>query len=139
MADPVIFATEEWVKRFAEEVNRSEAYRKAARNWEGDFYFIVEPESELTEPIIMYMDLYHGECRQAFLPLDPSALDPEFRVSGKLRVWRAVTQKKLDPIKALLTRQLSLKGNMTKVMRNVKAANELVNCTTRFQTQFPAD
>jgi len=85
----------------------------------------------------MYMDLYHGECRQAFIPVDISALNPEFSISGPMRVWQAVTQKKLDPMKALLTRQLSVKGNMAKIMRNVKAANELVNCTTKFDTKFP--
>jgi putative sterol carrier protein len=139
MSDPILFATEAWVKRLAEAVNSSESYRKAASHWEGDFYFIVEPDGVVTEPIYMYMDLYHGECRQAFLPEDPAAIEPEFQVRGKLRVWRAVTRKELDPIKALITRQLLLSGNMAKIMRNVRAANELVNCTTKFQTRFPAD
>ena len=95
MSDPVLFATEAWVKRLAEAVNNSDSYRRAARNWEGDFYFIVEPDGVVAKPIYMYMDLYHGQCRQALLPEDPAAFEPEFQVSGKLRVWQAVTQKKL--------------------------------------------
>ena len=133
------FPSDAWVKALMQDLNQSEAYAEAAKTWEGDFYFIVEPDGLVTEPIFMYMDLYHGECRRAFLPEDPATIEPEFRVSGKLRVWKAVTQKKLDPIKALLTRQLMLKGNMAKIMRNVRAANELVNCTTKVQTLFPPD
>ncbi len=37
------FATDEWIKALMEVINKSEAYAQAARNWEGDFYFIVEP------------------------------------------------------------------------------------------------
>jgi hypothetical protein len=37
------FATDEWIRALMEVINKSEAYAQAARNWEGDFYFIVEP------------------------------------------------------------------------------------------------
>ncbi|GAB4440349.1 MAG: hypothetical protein Kow0031_22330 [Anaerolineae bacterium] len=139
MTDAVYFGTEAWVSRLAEEVNTSAAYQAAAKEWEGDFLFVVEAEDPLPRPIYMYMDLYHGKCRQAFILDEPGSVQPAYRVSGKLRVWRAITRQELDPIKALLTRQLSLKGNMAKVMRNVKAATELVNCTTRLETRFPAE
>lgn len=139
MKEAVVFATDAWVARLQEELNQSQAYQAAAKEWEGDFLFIVEAEGHRPEPVYMYMDLYHGKCRQAFILNEPDSLTAEYRVSGKLRVWRAITQQELDPIKALLTRQLSLKGNMAKVMRNVKAATELVNCTTRLTTEFPAD
>ena len=139
MTDAVVFATEAWVARLADELNRSPAYQAAAKDWEGDFLFVVEAEDRLPRPVYMYMDLYHGKCRQAFILDEPESIRPAYQVSGKLRVWRAITRQELDPIKALLTRQLSLKGNMAKVMRNVKAATELVNCTTRFETRFPAE
>ena len=137
MANAIPFATDAWIKQLGAECNKSEAYREAAKNWEGDFYFIVEPDDQVQEPIYMYMDLYHGQCRQAFLVEDATARDPEFRIRGPLHVWQAIAQRKIDPVKALLTRQLSVQGNMAKIMRNVRAANELVNCTTRVETKFP--
>lgn len=139
MAEAIPFATDAWIKQLRAECNKSEAYREAAKNWEGDIYFIVEPDGHRQEPIYMYMDLYHGQCRRAFLAEDCTAMDPEFRISGPMKVWQAIAQRKMDPIKALLTRQLSVKGNMSKIMRNVRAANELVNCTTRFETEFPPE
>jgi len=137
MPEAIPFATDAWIQRFGEECNKSEAYREAAKNWEGDVYVIVEPEGRLQQAVYMYIDLYHGQCRRAFIPDDPGAVTPEFYISGPVSAWRDIAEKKLDPIKALFTRRISLKGNMAKVMRNVKAANELVNCTTRFKTEFP--
>ncbi len=131
------FATDEWIKALMEVINKSEAYAQAARNWEGDFYFIVDAGDGIEEPVYLYMDLWHGECREAFATTEPSVKDPVFRMSGPLGKWRKVIEKKLDPIQGLLTRQFKLKGDMVMIMKNVKAAQELVNCTTLVPTQFP--
>lgn len=138
MNDAIPFATQAWVERFRAEINTSEAYRQAAKSWEGDFFFVVEPDQAGELAVCMYLDLYHGECREAVILNTGDSRSPEFVISATMRVWQAVTQKQIDPVKALLTRQLKLTGNMAKIMRNVRAANELVNCTTRFETEFPA-
>lgn len=132
----VQFASETWIKRFHEEVNHSQAYRQAAKTWEGDFYFVIEPEGSLSEPVYMYMDLWHGESREAFIAQDPSVRDPEFVISAPVSTWKDVVELRLDPMKGLLTKKLKLRGNMAKIMRAVKAANELVRCTTRVPTEF---
>jgi len=136
MMKPIPFATDAWIKRLGQACNASEAYRQAAKNWEGDLYFVVEPEPDQTDSVFMYIDLYHGECRQAFVPDNPADLAPEFTISGPLKAWRELGEKKADPIKMLLTRKLKIKGNMAKVMKNVRAAHELVNCSTQFETDF---
>ena len=135
--EKIPFGSETWIERFHTEVNQSEAYRQAAKTWEGDFYFVVEPDDTLSEPVYMYMDLWHGKSRQAFITQDPTEQEPEFVISASLRTWRDVVELRLDPMKGLLTKQLKLQGNMSKIMRAVKAANELVRCTTRIPTEFP--
>jgi putative sterol carrier protein len=135
--DKVQFATDAWIRHFHQEVNRSEAYRHAARNWEGDFYFIIEPEGSLKEPVYMYMDLWHGASREAFIAQNPAAKNPEFVISAPVSTWQDVIELRLDPIKGLMTKKLKLEGNMAKIMRAVKAANELVRCTTLVPTKFP--
>jgi putative sterol carrier protein len=131
------FATDEWVKALMEELNKSTAYAEAAATWEGDFYFIVEgPGAQ--NPQLLYMDLWHGKCREAFLAADESAKSPAFRITGNLESWKQVLTKKLDPIQGMVTGQLKLKGNMAAIMKSVKAAKELVEATTRVPTEFPA-
>jgi len=136
------FISDEWIKTLCQELNQSEAYAQAAKNWEGDFYFIVEPGGEIEEQGIFYIDLWHGKCRGARLIGDEAAgkeEQPVFRMSASLSSWRKVIEKKLDPIQGLMTRQLKLKGNMSMIMRNVKAAQELVNCCTLVPTEFPGE
>jgi putative sterol carrier protein len=133
---PYKFPSDEWIKALMVELNKSEAYRKAAKTWEGDFYFIATAGGSLAKPVILYMDLWHGDCRSAGEVADESEKSPEFRISAPLNVWRKVIEKKLDPIQGLMTGQLKLKGNMVKIMKAPKAAAELVNCCTLVSTEF---
>ena len=137
MSSAIPFATDAWIKRLGEECNKSETYREAARNWEGDVYFVVKAEGRLQETVYMYIDLYHGQCRRAFVPEDYTTLNPEFWISGSVGAWKEVAEKNMNPLKALLTRKLSLKGNMTKIMRSAKAAQALMSCSKNFETEFP--
>jgi putative sterol carrier protein len=132
------FPSNEWIKAMAEEVNRSESYRKAAAKWEGDFYFVVEPGSGVPNSVALYLDLWHGEARDAYKVADESEMQPEFVIRAPVSTWRRVIEKKLDPIQGMITGQLKLTGTMSKVMRFPKAAAELVNCATKVPTEFPS-
>ncbi len=131
------FGSPAWIQALHDEINKSQAYQDAARNWEGDFYFIVEPEASSQEPIYMYMDLWHGKSRGASIATDPRDKNPAFIMSGKYGNWKRVVRAQLDPIQALMTGQFKLKGNMVMVMRHVKAAQEIVRACTRLDTEFP--
>ena len=133
----MLFGSAEWLEDFHRAINSSAAYAEAAKGWEGDFYFVLESDGSREESVYYYIDLWHGKSRKAFVVKDPSDAQPEFIISAPIRIWRRVIEKKLDPIQGLVTRQLQLKGNLGKVLRAVKAAKELVNCTTSVPTQFP--
>lgn len=131
------FPSDEWIKALMQELNQSQAYRQAAKTWEGDFYFIVNQGHGVPQDTYLYLDLWHGEAREAFATTDPSVKQPEFIISAPLPAWRKVIEKKIDPIRALMTRQLKLQGKMTKIMKAPKAATELVNCCTLIPTEWP--
>jgi putative sterol carrier protein len=130
------FPSDAWIQALRDELNRSQNYREAARNWEGDFYFVVSGQAG-TPDVSMYMDLWHGECRVAEVAADPQARNPEFVIEAPLATWRKVLERRLDPIQALVTRQLRLKGQLLKVMRAPRAATELVHCCTLIETEWP--
>ncbi len=133
----VKFGTDEWIKAFQAQLNASEAYAEAGKTWEGDFYFIVEPEGALTEPIYMYMDFYHGECRDAYVVQNKADKNPPYTMSAPYGTWKKVITGKLDPILGLGTGQLKLKGDMVRLMLYVKAAQEIMKACTRVETEFP--
>jgi putative sterol carrier protein len=135
----VQFGTDEWVKQLQSQLNTSPAYADAAKTWEGDFYFVVEPEptSPIQAPIYLYMDLWHGVCRDAYAVSDHTARQPAFVMSAHYSKWKRVVTAKLDPIQGLMTGQLKLRGNMVMVMKHVKAAQEIIKACTRIETEFP--
>ena len=131
------FPSDAWIKAMMEDLNGSNTYSEAANNWEGDFFFVVEPGGSLAQPVTLYMDLFHGKCRDAYAVPEPDKMKPAFRLSGPVATWKKVMTKKLDPMQAMMTGQLKLSGNMATVMRNVRAAKELVESCTRIDTDFP--
>jgi len=131
------YGSEEWVRAACEELNKSQAYKDAAKNWEGDMYFIAEPEGGLKEKIVMYFDLWHGECRSASVVVDEGEKTPAYRFWAPLGIWRQILEKKLDAVQAMMTGKLNLKGDMAQIMKMPKAASELVECTTYIDTEFP--
>ena len=131
------FPSREWLDAFKEALNRSEAYAQAAKRWEGDFYFVITPEGSLRKPVYLYVDLWHGKCREAHPVENPEEKNPAYRLKASPRVWKRIITKELDPIKGIMTRQLLLEGDMLQVMRSVKAARELVNCVAQVPTEFP--
>ena len=131
------FPSDAWIKAMMEDLNQSQAYAEAAKDWEGDFYFVIEPGGTLDKQVLLYMDLWHGKCREAFEVKDPNERKPAFRLSGPIHVWKKVMTRQLDPMQAMMTGQLRLQGNMAMVMKNVRAAKELVESCTRIPTIFP--
>jgi len=131
------FPSDDWVRSLMAELNQSAAYREAARNWEGDFYFVISAQDSVPATSL-YMDLWHGECRSACVVDGARRKSPEFEIEAPLAVWRKVLVRQLDPIQALITRQLRLKGQLVKIMRAPRAATELVRCCTLLDTEWPA-
>jgi putative sterol carrier protein len=133
----LLFPSKEWLEALVKELNSNQVYRDVAKNWEGDFYFIIEPDGSLGDTVIAYMDLWHGECRSANIVTDESEKSPEFRIRAPLSKWRRVLEKQINPIQGMLTGQLKVRGNMVKIVKTPRAALELVNCCSRIPTIFP--
>ena len=54
------FPSDEWIKELSSKLNESEAYEKSAKDWEGDFVFIVEPDDAYADTAYLFLALYHG-------------------------------------------------------------------------------
>lgn len=131
------FPSEAWIKAAMAEVNESKSYQEAAKNWEGDLVFVITAIPDNPNEVLLYMDLWHGQCRDAFQVVDPEKQSSEFVITAPLPVWRKVLEGKLDPIRGIVSRQLKMKGNMMKVLKSPKAAVELVNACTKVETEWP--
>jgi len=124
------FPSQAWADEFMVKINTSDAYASAAKTWEGDLFLVIEESGAL------YLDLWHGECRQALYTTDLASEKPEFKITANMEKWKKVLAGKLDPVQGMITRQIKLDGNLVKIMKNVKAAQELVRCATHVDTEY---
>lgn len=132
------FPSEEWIKELANQLNASEAYERAAKDWEGDFIFVVEPDEAYDKTAYLFLGLYHGKSTGAAMLSSENEREAEFILRAPYSNWRSVIEGKLDPIQGMMTRKLQVKGNMMKIMRYPKAAKEIVACCALVPTEFAA-
>jgi len=130
------FPSDEWIKELARQLNASEAYEKSAKDWEGDFVFVVEPDEAYPNTAYLFLGLYHGKSTNAAMIGSETERPAEFIIRAPFSTWRQVIEGKLDPIQGMMTRKLKLQGNMMKVMRYPKAAKEIVSCCALVPTDW---
>jgi putative sterol carrier protein len=131
------FPSDEWIKAVQEMLNASESYQRSAKDWEGDFIFIVEPDEVYKETAYLHLQLFHGSSPGASMA-DPDNLpETEYTLRAPYKTWKKVVDGKLDPIQGMMTGQLKLKGNLMKIMRYPKAAQEIVACCALIPTEWP--
>jgi len=124
-----IFPSEEWLKGLEDKLNSDQRYSEIARNWEGDLFFFIEPDGNLTEQLTFYLDLWHGKCRKVeYKPQPESHPNPTFTLSSTYKNITAVLSGNLNPMTAMMTSKLKVKGSMGYMMRNVPTVLDFVRC-----------
>jgi len=128
------FPSDEWIKTFKEKLNKNKDYQEVAKDWEGDFLFVITPDEELKEEVVFYVDLWHGKCREAYLAKkDKKAA---FTFKGPYSNWKKVINKELDPIRGLIRGMFTLDGDSKVILDQTKAAQELVNTASQIPVEF---
>ena len=128
--------TEEWLEAFGKAINDNPAYRESAATWEGDMLCVIEPSGALDYEVRFFIGLYHGECTGVRLLEEGEEVDTEFTLAGPYDSWIKVVNKELDTIQAVMSGKLKLTGNMAKLMRATRAAQEIVNSLQNVETEF---
>lgn len=134
---PFTFPSAEWVDELVKILNSDEIYEKAASTWEGDMNFFIESVPGRVESAVIYLDLWHGKCRNAHFCDESGMVSSAFRINAPLKNWKRVITKQIAPIPALVSGQLKVYGNLAYIIRHVNAANRLVDCATQVPTIFP--
>ena len=130
------FPTEEWTRAFMEKLNSDPQYAQIAHNWEGDFYFIIEPGGALQETVTLYFDLWHGKCREAYVVQNLEAKKPAFILRAPYENFMRILTGELHPMQALMTRKLQVQGNFSVLMRNVPTVLDFVRCARETTDSF---
>ena len=134
---PATFPSYEWLTTLQEKLNEDLRYGQVARNWEGDLIFDIQPSGAVQEPLLMYVDLWHGKCRGVDYAPDPAAHPkPAFILRSPYDNFAAIVAGRLDPMTAILTSKLKLSGNMAYLMRNVPTVLDFVRCAREITSEI---
>ncbi|MDX1437135.1 MAG: SCP2 sterol-binding domain-containing protein, partial [Anaerolineales bacterium] len=101
-----IFPEPSWVAGLSEKLNNDPDYLRVAANWEGDLLFIIEPDETLDEMVVIYLDLWHGKCRDTGFYNSPPNRKTAYRFRGPFSNFARILVGEWPAMQALLTRKL---------------------------------
>ena len=133
------FPTQEWFDAFVVEINASDEYRVAAAEWEGDIAFLIqaEPDKGVPADVWGWLDLQRGRCLGGGVVDEDRAATAAYTITAPYTRWKDVLQDELDPIKGMMQGKLKVRGDLPTIVRQVRAATELVRLTGLVRTEFP--
>jgi putative sterol carrier protein len=131
-----IFPSPEWLQALTVKLNSDERYAQIARNWEGDMCVVIEPSGPLKEQQFYYLDLWHGKCRQTEILKDLSSRQTKYVLTATYDNISRIMKGELDPMQAMMTRKLQVKGSMVYMMRNVPTVLDFVRCAREVTTEI---
>ncbi len=133
----VIFPSEEWLQGLEKKLNSDERYSGIAKNWEGDLLFLIEPAGNLKEHLTFYLDLWHGRCRKTdYKPAPEAYPNPAFILTATYKDITAILKGTLNPMTAMMTSKLKVKGSMGYMMRNVPTVLDFVRVAQEVTTEI---
>lgn len=135
------FPSEEWLTKYCEAINSSEAHAVSAVDWEGDVTFVIEsdPHRGVTETMWGWLDLHRGMCRGAKVVSQDEGEKARFVISAPYSRWKEVILGRLDPIRAMREGKLRVQGDLPLIVAQVDAARILVKLAASIPTEFPDD
>ena len=131
------FPSEEWLQGLKMKLNSDTRYNDIAKNWEGDLLFFIEPDGNLKERLTFYLDLWHGTCRNVeYQPAADSHPNPAFTLTASYKDIASILTGKLNPMTAMMTSKLKVKGSMGYMMRNVPTVLDFVRVAQEVTTEI---
>jgi putative sterol carrier protein len=134
-----IFPSNEWIAAFKDQVNSSPVYKESGAGWDAGAICLAikaNPAAGLAEDQYIYLDLDHGECRGAKTVSADEATNAAFTITANYDRWKQLFRGELDPVRAMMMGQISIKGNLGVLMKYTKAAKDLLACGGQVPSQF---
>jgi len=132
------FPSDAWLQALKDKLNSDEDYARIASKWEGDLMFHIEADGPLKETCYYYIDLWHGTCREVRVVEESQIpdLNPGFVMTAPYGNFARLLMGELDPIQAMVTRKLKVKGSMAYMMRNVPVVLDFMRCAKEIDTEL---
>jgi len=119
-----IFPSREWADEAMRLANADPEVEAAGADWVGDFGIVIEAErGKLDEAFAVHVVPRSGRVEKCKVLRDPDELDelePAYLARAPYSVWKALIKGELDPVEALLRRQITLAGNVQPLIERAR-------------------
>lgn len=132
-----VFPSQEWIKAMEALLDKNPEYKKAGATWEGDTIMIIEAEEGLLpESFIYYSHPHHGEILESYQLKSETEKTANYVIRAPYSTFKLIIQKKLDPMKAMMTGKIKIKGDMKKLLQYAKFQQLGMEALALVETQF---
>jgi putative sterol carrier protein len=136
----VLYPSDEWCQEWKKAINSNEVIEESGKNWgidfNGNWIFEVTPGGGLEKTTYLYLEVKAGKCTDSRLIEDPSELEAGFFCTGPYESFKSVVKGEKDFIEGVVKSTFKLKGDMTKIMLNVRFIKEVANSLSTFESEF---
>lgn len=131
-----IFSSE-WARAWKDQINASNAYRKAAEGWTGSLALRTKRRNGRSSSAVL-VDLEGGGCVDGRAASPQDLASAQFVMAANEKVWREVLDGRFEPVIGIMSGRLKLeRGKLSELVPWVKAAKELVAAAGRVGGTFP--
>ncbi len=119
-----IFPSREWTDEVVRLANADPEVAAAGQDWVGDFGIVIEAErGKLDEPFAVHVVPERGRVERCKILRDPDELEeiePAYLARAPYSVWKALIKGELDPVEAVLRRQITLAGDVQPLIERAR-------------------
>jgi hypothetical protein len=138
----VLYPSQEWCDAWKVAINGSERVAETGTKWgvgwNGSWVFEVLPGSGLEETHYVYLEPEPGtgKCKDSRELKDPSEVEAGFLCTGDYGAFKEVVKGEKDFIEGVVKGIFTLKGDMSKVMRNAKFIRAVADSISSFEASY---
>ena len=129
--------SDDYRNEFKKRINTDTDYAELASGVEDSYTLVLqaEPEKGVQDTMIVGFKIKAGKMTDIWL----GERETSFILSAPYRVWVDILLGKIGANRAFITRKLSIKGNMPRLLKTAKATDRLVSLLREIPTEFHGD
>lgn len=133
------FPSLEWAEELARRLNALPEYGESAANWKGTLVMAVlaEPDKKVPQDVNIALDPTGGVIKNVHLADEEGRRNATFTLLGKYSVWKDVVQGKHDILKGVITGKIKLRGQLFRLMLQLKTPEIIMREMRRMPSRFP--
>ena len=134
-----VFPSFEWCLTVVAAIHGEPDSRKAGKGLVADFAAAVLPEPPLEAPFIVYGKAVEGRVEGLKLLEDLDEIEeiePAYVARAGYTTWRRIIESRLDPIEAILRKQIELSGDLQPIIERAQFKDLVWRVLAKVPTTF---